>query len=134
MSSSNDYQNFQKDFQNYENNLSEFNALANGNGSDMPGTSVLKNDYKTELNAINWKGTNPWIMLISVMTLILDPGTNMINNTVDLTGEQSKCQTALLKCQNDLSNITNDKGGGKAGLTEEATGLNTMIAALSGQG
>lgn len=121
--SSQAYTNFNNDFSNLQANLSNFTEMQ-GN------TTSLQQAYKSELDGINWNSKNPWILMIAVMQLILDPGTNEINNQIDMTGQQSECQTSLLKCQQDLQDITSEKGNGSAGLTDEAKGLDQMLNEL----
>lgn len=121
------YADFNKDFANFQTDLNDY--------TDLQGDSTsLNSAYNSELNGINWDklkaSNNPWLVLMTVMHLVLDPGTNMINNKIDMTGQESECQTALSKCQTDLQDLTAQKGNGTNGLTEEAHGLDKLLNEL----
>lgn len=126
MTTANDILNkhFTADFAAFNKDLSNYQDLENQK-------SGVQKAYQTELAGINWKGKNPWLVFIAVMQLILDPGVAQVNNMVDQKGEESECQSALLKCQNDLQNITNDKGNGSQGVLAEARGMNKLISAFA---
>lgn len=125
---------FTKDFEAYNNDLSEYNYLY-GLSHDVPGnpkSNSLNTIYAQGLGNIDWKSKNVFLILIEVMHQFLDPGTDLMNNKVDLSGQENKCQTALAKCQNDLQKITQETGNGVNGLTAEAHGLDQMIGNLNG--
>ncbi|HSX13899.1 MAG TPA: hypothetical protein VLE96_05720 [Chlamydiales bacterium] len=120
-----DNQDFEKNFTSFQNDLNNYDDLVNQQGS-------LQSAYHSELSKVNWNGKNPWVLLITVMQLVLNPGTNMINNQIDQKGTESECQTSLLRCQDDLQKITTEKGVQPTGLMDEVNGLNKLIAELNG--
>jgi hypothetical protein len=122
-----EYQDFKNNFESLQENLNDYEELQKQQTS-------LQNSYQSQLQNVNWKGKNPWVLLITVMQLILDPGTNMINNQIDQKGTESECQTSLLRCQNDLQRITNNTkaGLGAIGLQTEAHGMDKLIGLLGG--
>lgn len=125
---------FTKDFEAYQSDLNEYSYLysLSNKVSGNSKSNSLHNEYTSALDSINWKSKNPFLVYIQVMQLFLDPGTNLINNQVDLFGQENKCQSDLAKCQNDLQNITQESGKGSNGLIAEATGLDQMMDNLSG--
>lgn len=117
---------FTADFATFNEDLSNYQDL----GTQKSG---VRNAYNHELGNIDWnpKNPNPWLIMMQVMNLLCGSGVNLVNNSVDQKGEESECQSALLKCQNDLQNITNEKGNGSNGLVAEAQGMDKLIAAFA---